>query len=56
MNDRIIVMEKDATDQLLQNLGKTCMFSIRLDESADVISAACLTIIARFPSGDIRKE
>lgn len=56
VKDRIIAMDKDVTDQLLIDLRNAGMFSICLDESTDVTSAARLAVIARFPSGNIIKE
>ena len=56
MKDRIIAMDKFVTDQLLQDLWKACMISVRLDESTDVTSTACLAVITTFPFGDIIKE
>lgn len=56
VKDRIIAMDKDVTDQLIQDLRNAGMFSICLDESTDVTSAARLAVIARFPSGNIIKE
>lgn len=56
VKDRIIAMDKDVTDQLLLDLKNAGMFSICLDESTDVTSAARLAVIARYPSGNIMKE
>ena len=56
VKDRIIVMDKDVTNQLLQDLKNAGMYSVCLDESADVSSVSCLAVIVRFPSKNILKE
>ena len=48
IKDRIIAMEKDLINQLIQDLRNAGIFSIYLNESTGVISAVCLAVFARF--------
>lgn len=56
VKDRIIAIDKNATDQLLLNLKYAKMFSICFDDCTDITSAAHLAAIPRFFSRNKMKQ
>ena len=52
VKDRILKLESNAAKQLTQELSSCKYFSICIDESTDITSAARLAIFSRFCKGD----
>ncbi|KAG0433849.1 General transcription factor II-I repeat domain-containing protein 2B [Dictyocoela muelleri] len=56
VKDRILAIEEDVTNMLLQDLKSSKMFSICLDESTDITSQSRLAVFVRFSSETLMKE
>jgi len=52
IKERILTMNSNAENQLINDLNKSIFYSISIDESTDTTSSKCLLIISRFWNND----